>query len=348
MARNNSRVKLGYFPLETDLANGIRARLNFPANRFIALDPCCGTGSALFLMTSSSTCSRFGIEVDRVRAKAAESTFYTVLNGDFESAIIEGECQLLYLNPPYDQEVGTRVRVEESFLERGTPCLAPGGMLILAIPLRVLAGLIKPLCSRFHSVRIVQGDPVYSQILVFAVRAGENEPFDGESYRSVDQAARSDWEALPGLSEGEWSYSIPEPNGVKTFLLQKEALVQEDVVRALLGSNVLKSLVDSPLSKTPVEDRPLQILHPLTEGMTALLLLAGYFDGMIFDTDDPRCSVVKGSTVFHRLRREVETETGIEITDIDAPVSRVTVAHLESRTISDLLPESITVFGDNR
>lgn len=348
MARNNSRVKLGYFPLETDLANGIRARLNFPYTRFIALDPCCGTGSALFLMTSSSPCSRFGIEVDKVRAKVAESTFFTVLHGDFESAIIEGECQLLYLNPPYDQEVGTRVRVEEAFLERGAPCLSPGGVLILAIPFRVLAGVLKTLCSRFHSIRIVQGDPVYSQILVFAVRAGENEPFDGESYRSVDRAARGDWGGLPGLSQGEWTYSIPEPSGEKPFLLRKESLVQEDVIRTLLESNVLKSLIDSPLAKTPVEDRPLQILHPLTEGMTALLLLAGYFDGMIFDADDHRCSVVKGSTVFHRIRREVETETGIEITDIDAPVSRVTVAHLESRTISDLLPESITVFGDNR
>lgn len=336
---------MGYFPLETDLANGIRARLIFPHNRFTALDPCCGTGNALFLITSTSPCSRFGIEVDQVRAKEAENLIYGVHHGDFESAIIEGRCHFLYLNPPYDQEVGSHHRVEGAFLERGVKYLVPNGVLVLAVPFRVLAGLLKTLCDQFHTVRIVRGDPTFSQILVFAIRRSESDLFDQQSYRYADGVARADWGALPELSEGEWTYSVPEPVAGTYLLIRKEEVHPEYIIRALLSSDVMKSLVDSPLCRPPVEDRPFKILHPLTKGTTAMLLLAGYFDGMIFDPDDPRCSVVKGSTVFQRIRREDETDSGIEITDIDAPVSRVTVAHFESGTITDLLPESITVFG---
>jgi Uncharacterised methyltransferase family (DUF6094) len=347
MARNQSRKKLGYFPLERELANGIRPRLCFPENRFSALDPCCGTGLALFRITEPNSCSRYGIEVDKIRASAAENLCYSVLHGDFESAILEGECQLLFLNPPYDQEVGSRVRVEEAFLDRGAKFLVAGGVLILAIPFRVLAGLLKILTGEFHTIRIVKGDPVFSQILVFAVRRGENEPFDHNSHRNAERVAQGAWDSLPSLDEGEWAYSIPEPAAGTSFLVRREEIDPESIVQALLTSGVLKSLVDSDLCRTPVEDRPLEILHPLTEGMTALLLLAGYFDGMLFDGGDPRCSVVKGSTVFHRIRREVETEYGTEITEIEAPVSRVTVAHLESRTITDLLSDSSTVFGES-
>ena len=73
MARNLSRLKLGYYPLVENEAKRIRQFLQFPAACAV-LDPCAGTGRALALFAGDTGARLYGIELDAFRAAEAGKT----------------------------------------------------------------------------------------------------------------------------------------------------------------------------------------------------------------------------------------------------------------------------------
>ena len=70
MARNRSRLKLGYYPLVPSEGQRIRSFLEFPTECAV-LDPCAGTGAALRQITGETQAHRHGIELDSYRAVEA-------------------------------------------------------------------------------------------------------------------------------------------------------------------------------------------------------------------------------------------------------------------------------------
>ena len=105
--RNAGRLKLGYFPLPTEEGNRLR-RLLQNTEPFSAIDPCVGTGAALHLITANLPCRRYGVELDAERAAGAAKSGIEAVQGNLFDAHAKVESfSLLYLNPPYDSEVGT-------------------------------------------------------------------------------------------------------------------------------------------------------------------------------------------------------------------------------------------------
>src|SRR5437588_8503975 len=105
--RNAGRLKLGYFPLPLPEAQRLRAHLTFPTEPYAALDPCVGDGSAFQALVEQSTALQYGIELDAYRTEQARKLGIQVLQGD----TLEVQCRVdslsfLYLNPPYDFEIG--------------------------------------------------------------------------------------------------------------------------------------------------------------------------------------------------------------------------------------------------
>jgi len=136
MARNASRLKLGYYPLVTAEAQRLRRLLGFPPECAV-LDPCAGTGAALRQITGETQARRYGIELDSFRAMEARRVLDEVVQGSASDAHYPVESySLLYLNPPYDHEIaeGRNRRTEGAFLEHCFRWLQPGGVLVLVIP----------------------------------------------------------------------------------------------------------------------------------------------------------------------------------------------------------------------
>ena len=135
--RLEGRMRLGYFPLHQREAQRMRRFLQFPNEPASALDPCCGTGAALVTITENSASRRYGIELDSHRAVEARKTLDEVIQGNaFDAKAPVESFSLLYLNPPYDFEVGEgkNQRMEKLFLEEFFRLLKPGGVLALVIP----------------------------------------------------------------------------------------------------------------------------------------------------------------------------------------------------------------------
>jgi predicted RNA methylase len=133
LARLESRLKLGYFPLNVTEAQRIRALLRFPGDASAtALDPCAGTGEALAVITDGANAIRDGIELDSFRTQEATAALDHVVQGDcFDVQCAVESYGLLLLNPPYDFECseGHNERTERLFLEHCFRWLQPGGVL---------------------------------------------------------------------------------------------------------------------------------------------------------------------------------------------------------------------------
>jgi tRNA1(Val) A37 N6-methylase TrmN6 len=106
MSRPASRQKLGFYPLVEAEAERIGRFLQFPAQCAV-LDPCAGTGAALKTITASAPrLRRFGIELDSIRAAQAAVTLDEVVHGSvFDAHSPVESYSLVYLNPPYDDEI---------------------------------------------------------------------------------------------------------------------------------------------------------------------------------------------------------------------------------------------------
>ena len=135
--RLSGRKKLGFFPLPPAEGDKISNLLQFGVEPASVIDPCVGTGAALQQITRGGNGRLYGIELDAARAAAAAAAGITTVHGStFDTHSKVERFSLLYLNPPYDSEIGTlsNRRMEELFLGHTFRWLRVGGVLVLVIP----------------------------------------------------------------------------------------------------------------------------------------------------------------------------------------------------------------------
>jgi hypothetical protein len=83
---------------------------------------------------------------------------------------------LLYLNPPYDFEIGplANSRMERFFLQHTFSWLRPKGVLVMIIPGKAVLSVADLLSSRFKDIRVYRMDGEesrqYDKFAVFGVR----------------------------------------------------------------------------------------------------------------------------------------------------------------------------------
>jgi hypothetical protein len=121
--RNAARIKLGYYSLPQEEGKRLRGLLEFSAGTTSVVDPCVGTGAALHQLTDGAVAQKHGVELDANRAAAAATSGITTIQGDLFNTIAKVESfSFLYLNPPYDSEIGSmapqRERERESLPNR--------------------------------------------------------------------------------------------------------------------------------------------------------------------------------------------------------------------------------------
>ncbi len=135
--RNVARIKLGYYPLPTDEGSRLRQLLNYPSDSVSVLDPCAGTGAALFQLTDNADANRYAVELDAERARQAKDAGIDTIHANIFDVTAKVESfSLLYLNPPYDSEVSSfgNQRMELLFLRRTFRWLVNGGVLLMVVP----------------------------------------------------------------------------------------------------------------------------------------------------------------------------------------------------------------------
>lgn len=285
-----ARQKLGYYPLPPKEAARIRCFLEFPtqAGQSTVLDPCVGSGAALAEITSGAAAEKHGVELDSFRAEAARSLVDAVVQGNcFDVQCAVETFSLLFLNPPYDFEVGERrnQRMESLFLAHTYRWLKPGGVLVLVVPGDRLHTCNDILSVHFHDkliYRLTEPESTkYKQVVVFGVRRSRREreqlkDWEVERAKAKVHALARDYESLPFLpDEPDKKFNIP-PAGHAHLMHRGIPLDPvEDLLSTSAAYRQAGRILFAPESRAT--GRPLTPLHG---GHIGLLTTAGLLNGI--------------------------------------------------------------------
>ena len=288
--RPHGKTKLGFFPLPIPEAERLRNCL-VCGSEFSALDPCVGDGAAFSCLLKAADARRYGIEIDANRTEQARSLGIETLHANTMDVRCPAQSiSLLYLNPPYDLEVGqtNNQRLELVFLEQTYRWLKPGGVLVLVIPQPQLKPCARTLSEHFADLTVSRlSEPAcvqYRQIAVIGTRRGRHQYLRDsallESQRWLEMLAlKAD---LPILTDGPTTrYEVP-PSGPVS--LTNTGIPLDEVEDLLLDSAAYRqaSRVLLPRQRD-VRGRPLTPLHG---GHVGLLCTAGMLNGVFGEGED--------------------------------------------------------------
>jgi predicted RNA methylase len=286
--RPEARLKLGYYPLPNEEAQRIAGWLHFSGLETSVLDPCAGTGVALAAIAAGNGVRRYAVELDAYRAAEAHACAHEVVQGSaFDCHAPVESFSLLYLNPPYDFEVGEgkNQRMESVFLEQFFRWLKPAGVLVMVIPFDRVYECRKVLTPHFRDKTIYRlsapASTVYKQVVVFGVRRTRQ-----ERDRITDQAAQNanyklsdltrHYDAIPTLGDVP-DQVLPVPPSAPARLEYRGLPLDliEDLLRTSPAS--LQAQRVTHARATEFKGRPLISLH---QGHVGLLCTSGLLNGL--------------------------------------------------------------------
>lgn len=319
--RTEGRAIAGFFPTPPALLPSIAALVSFPppkgkSHRFVLFDPCAGEGEAILALRKLWWPTRDGaviraVEMEEERAALLSNRVsrsdWSVHADAFSLTWPKGEdgCSLLFLNPPYDSD-RRHGRLEERFLARFAPTLAPGGVLIYVVPGAGLVASAQTLgrlftnhrCWRFPGEHFA----AYKQCVLVARRAAMPLP-GGRTAERIREWGR-DASALPEL---------PAACGDQLGVEQRDygfsprvAAFDYQGARAEFKPWAGVPLLGTDLEVEDLIGRSFPTALPPKPAHLALALAAGHFNGHELEPDDDAFPPILLKGMFTRELIEVE------------------------------------------
>ena len=274
---------------------------------------------------------KHGVELDANRAAAAAASGIRTIHGDLFNAIAKVESfSFLYLNPPYDSEIGSmdNKRMEFLFLEHTYRWLVEGGVLLMVVPQARLDPSIPLLAENFADLRVFRlTDPEserFDQVALFGVR----KRMRGQDY-SRNRAALHEmvWRHdMPTLQGNETPYRVPA--SASTHLVYR-GLPLDQIEDLIVSSSAWKQVEALLLPKEEMAGgRPITPLHA---GHVGLLCTAGLLNGVFGQGDErhiARWRSVKSVTVF-----EVKEKGYTEVHKREQFTNELALVYEDGRTL---------------
>jgi len=304
MARNHAKAKMEFYPTCNGDIND--ALLDIKATVPVrALDPSAGDGRTLKAIKEKfNTEEIYGVELEQDRVKETQKitgkgkTLWA--DALIESRIKHGGFNLIFMNPPYDYLDGYgHKRLETAFLERYTPVLCAGGIMVLVVAEALLKNssslhaTTKEFLFKNFYIQGVQksNDDTFSQwILILKKKKNPKLPkeydaeyFDkvhGLSYFETDYShLKEQQDSAFGYSEENLKMSI-DVNPAELSVFYSERLSEEDIVKA---SGTGRKRIEQILTVLKPQNT-FKTLLPMKKSHIALMLTTGGLNGRIEGT----------------------------------------------------------------
>src|SRR6516162_7598245 len=307
--RTAGRIKLGYYPLPIEEAQNIRALL-VPSQPYAAIDPCVGDGTVLVEITKDAGAHLAGVELDADRAAAAaERGIATVHGSAFECRVLAETCSLLYLNPPYDCEIGphSNKRMELVFLEHCYRWVISEGVLVFVVPAPAVGTCARLLAAQFDRIsvfRLEHPESVrFNQVVVIARRKKghlRGEPKGAEELLRIAYKPQ----LLPVLNhEASERYAIPpSPPATITYTGLPLDETEDALQRSVAMQNARGILVRKQQKMT---GHPVTPLH---KGHVGLLACGGMLNGFFGEGEMRHIAHWRSVKCVDEFNEEGETE----------------------------------------
>lgn len=317
---------MGYYPTPGNTQEILSQILTPGPNRkrqgkLHLIDPCCGEGVALAAMgkalreAGSDMCT-YGCELDEERAARSSRNLDIVVAGStFDLQCSKACFGLLWLNPPYDSvslsDRGSQ-RLEVQFFNRTNPYLAPGGVIVLIVPLHVISSrFAAQICAEYEDLRIYKLPgkeyETFHQVVVLASKK-EIPKFD---VAQVERLIRTAESAAQLPEHPDFHYEIPFTKGPRYFRDSNPTIKEasKDLSSSTLEKDI-SALLDAPilLEKVPT-------LMPVKIGHLATLLTAGCVNGLV--EKNGRKILVKGYAHRVTTTQKEQLESKVKVKEIE-------------------------------
>lgn len=337
--RTQAKLKLGYYPLATAEAKRIRNHLRFPSEAASVLDPCAGTGAALRTLTEGAAVRRYGVELDAYRAEKAREVLDEVIHGSaFDTHAPVESFSVVYLNPPYDFEIGEskKQRMERLFLEHVGRWVRPGGVLAMVVPYDRVYDCRSVLTLQFKDkaiYRFTEPESVaYKQVVVFGVRRtrAERERMNDhavtQANRKLNDLTRRYEQISPLQDLPDRAYTIPPgpPATLDYRGLPLDAI--EDLLDSSPAWRQAQRITHAP--KSDFFGRPLTPLH---KGHVGLLCTSGLLNGAFGSGPERHVAYWESVKVIDRIEEDGEDGKATVIREKERFSQRLTLLYRDGR-----------------
>jgi hypothetical protein len=262
-----------------------------------------------------------------------------VIQGNaFDSHAPVESFSMVYLNPPYDFEIGEgkNQRMERLFLEHVGRWIRPGGVLVMVVPFDRIYDCRAVLTPQFKDkaiYRLTEPEAVaYKQAVVFGVRRTRQER-DRMNDHAVNQGnwklneLTRRYEASPVLSDlPERTYSVPAGPPAHLEYRGLPLDVIEDLLEASPAWRQAQRITHAP--KTEFSGRPLTPLH---KGHVGLLCTSGLLNGVFGSGSERHVAHWESVKVVDRVEEDGEDEGTTVIREKERFSQRLTLLYRDGR-----------------
>ena len=314
--------KLGAYYTDAVDAMLLRNLFKFPNEPCCCIDPSCGDGGALGIVTGKafghSSIVNFGIEIDRDRyleAKTNPCMDYVIMADFMQEVKISRECfSFGYLNPPYGESL-LKERWEKIFFKRLDCYLKPGAFLCFVVPYYIFVddlSLSKIVTNRYDikSCFKFKEFAKFKQIVVICQKKPMNCSNLAMAKHFQDYVADIDNVfTLPENVPDERKYMIPpsSPDDIQVF---QGTGVDMDTIESIPAStSVQQYMLDNALIKDAFGTVG---FPPIMPGKSHIYMLAtsGYGRGTIGNSSDSDMHLQRGRIIEgHESRSETDPVT---------------------------------------
>lgn len=300
--------QLGFYPLDNDIARMIASKLHveYPKHTTI-LDPCCGKGLAVEQLAAFHAVPEenlFLVELDQGRATEAQgfmprANFITTDGHTAETCAFSGlvctynTFSLVYINPPFDNELGGGGREEFGFLRSATNLIdrTIGGILVMVSPITTFTSsgnTLEYLDSFYEDSRLYTLPPKHRKYkeAVFIGRR-RREPVPAKDVRQMQTLLFKDW-FTASIADPSYHHvwQVPPANRPKRWF--KGEFTHQELLEKL-NASPLRALYEPPAE--------VEVVRPgmkLGTGHQGILVASGYMNGVIQKEGEPPF-VVRGT-----------------------------------------------------
>ncbi|MGB7341145.1 MAG: DUF6094 domain-containing protein [Phototrophicaceae bacterium] len=347
MARLESRVKMGFLPIDEIHQDAILSLVKPATPAHKLLDPFAGEGTFLEVASRQWQMTAYANELDGARAQKCIEKFgitQAVRSDALRLRASNRAFSCLWVNPPYDIDKTAKnsKRVEFAMLRHSWKWAQEGGLVLWAVyqhhlTTDAMSFLAKN--SRQVDVWAIPGKHLgeYDQIIVAAVVGHQPDP--SALYQQIDIQKQS-----PRMLEvqAEPIYQLPVAPKTHRFIFTADMIDADQGLQLVetLGawqSATFQSVLS--VAHDALEDDIEPVVAP-RPGHMALVLAAGVANGAIIESQEYGTVVIRGKT--QAIEEIAKVETVPDERDPDRSTTKTTI-RLKPTTVLSLLSATGTI-----
>lgn len=303
-----NEAKLGAYYTDTDHCRWLSRFFEFPEEEVCCLEPSIGDATAVLTITGKklvdSNIHIYGVELNEESASKVKKNplINQCLNADFLTDILvtQQSFSFAFANPPYGTMGEERQRYEIEFLQKMTPFMTKGAVMVFVLPQYVLAdtGFLSLWCSLYdthHIYRFHKSEyEKFKQVVLIGIKKVKGELDKAEHKRLKETAVHPEgFPLLPEQYEGE-RVRVPKSSERNLYQFMTRVFHPEEAQSCVLKSALNPMVMEKVrISTYQIDNLGRPPIIP-SDGQMYLLAVSGAGQGLVGSEENQDLHLQRG------------------------------------------------------